>query len=310
MKTTTMATTGVKGLLKTQGSKITRLAGKAGVLLKKYSPEICIGVGTVAIVGGVILACRATLRVEEILDEHEEKMELIEDTVERAEEEDLSYSEKDAVRDKYLQTAKTGVKLAQLYAPSVLCIGLGLGLIYYSHHIMKARGIALMAAYEALDKGFKDYRERVRQELGDDKDIQFLTGAESVEEDAETGDKKLNGVSGLPVPSVYARFFDESSKYFQKDHMSNKKFLIFQQNAANDKLYLNGHLFLNEVFDMLGLDRTPEGALVGWVRGSGDDYVDFGLFDGDNERKRAFINGYERAVLLDFNVDGVIYDKI
>lgn len=39
-----------------------------------------------------------------------------------------------------------------------------------------------------------------------------------------------------------------------------------------------------------------------------DNFIDFGVFDGDRPRARDFVNGYERSILLDFNVDGASAD--
>ena len=85
----------------------------------------------------------------------------------------------------------------------------------------------------------------------------------------------------------------------------------------NRKLDLNGYVFLNDVYRALGFESTPYGAVVGWYKSKNmdemsgrDGFVDFGIFNPDNERARAFVNGYERSILLDFNVDGIIYDLI
>ena len=110
--------------------------------------------------------------------------------------------------------------------------------------------------------------------------------------------------------SPYARFFDETVYEWKPDPLMNKCFLDAQQRYANNLLEARGHIFLNEVYDMLGFQRTREGAVVGWIKnGDGDGYVDFGIYDG-NERSRAFVNGHETSILLDFNVDGTIWDKI
>ena len=62
---------------------------------------------------------------------------------------------------------------------------------------------------------------------------------------------------------------------------------------------------------MLGIPRTKAGQVVGWIFDKdnpiGDNYVDFGLLNTQNED---FVNGYKRSVLLDFNVDGMILDRI
>ena len=110
--------------------------------------------------------------------------------------------------------------------------------------------------------------------------------------------------------SQYARFFDESCINWSKTPEYNLMFLNGQQNFANDLLNARGHVFLNEVYDMLGIPRSQAGAVVGWVKGVGDDYIDFGIFEGKTAAARAFVNGAERNILIDFNVDGVIYDLI
>lgn len=108
--------------------------------------------------------------------------------------------------------------------------------------------------------------------------------------------------------SPYARFFDEASANWVKDPEINHIFVQCQQNFANNLLIARGHLFLNEVYDMLGIDRSSAGQVVGWViSGDGDNFVDFGMFEAHSAR---FVNGYERSILLDFNVDGVVVDKI
>lgn len=120
--------------------------------------------------------------------------------------------------------------------------------------------------------------------------------------------------------SQYARFFDETSPYWTKDSEYNLFFLRAQQNHANELLRSRynrdegriGYLFLNEVYEMLGLPKTAAGQIVGWVYKEnnidGDNYVDFGIYNIDRNAK--FVNGFENSVLLDFNVDGPIIDKI
>jgi hypothetical protein len=85
-------------------------------------------------------------------------------------------------------------------------------------------------------------------------------------------------------------------------------FLQCQQNYFNQQLKARGHVFLNEIYDAIGLERSKAGTIVGWVTdGNGDGYIDFGMFE---DASRRFINGIEPSILLDFNVDGVIYDLI
>lgn len=109
----------------------------------------------------------------------------------------------------------------------------------------------------------------------------------------------------------YARWFDETCMAWTNDSESNKFFILMQQSYANELLKAKGHLFLNEVYDMFGIPRTRAGQVVGWIydvqNPIGDNFVNFGLYEQYNAK---FINGYEKSVLLDFNVDGEIVSRI
>ena len=143
----------------------------------------------------------------------------------------------------------------------------------------------------------------------DDKDVNVTTETtEEVKTEVliDEGEKKSeNGIS------QYARFFDEGCIGWTKNAEYNKMYLLQQQSYANDMQRARGHLFLNDVYDLLGMPRSKAGQVVGWIYDEanpmGDNFVDFGL---QLERNANFINGYERCVLLDFNVDGNILDRI
>jgi hypothetical protein len=202
-----------------------------------------------------------------------------------------------------------------LYAPAIACGALSIGALAGSHRVLTKRNLALTAAYSAVEKGFNDYRTRVVEEFGEDKDreLRYGTDTEKITTEGKDGKTKTKEVKivGPNSASVYARFFDEYCKNWKRQPEYNLLFLQCQQNYANDLLQSRGHIFLNEVYDMIGIDRSKAGAVVGWVISKdGDNFVDFGIFDGDNPKARDFVNGREGSILLDFNVDGVIYDKI
>lgn len=281
----------------------TRAVYRAGLQLKKHSPDIMFAGGLVGVVTSTVLACRATLKLSEELpkmkDDLESAREANEDPAEQ----------KKAVAVVYGANA---MMVAKLYAPSVVIGGLSVGALTGSHVQLTRRNAALTAAYAALDKAYDEYRRRVENELGDEKERDFYRATSTEKVDLANGKKADITVVNPNGRSPYARFFDESSRNFQKDAGLNRAFVECQQNYANHKLNIQGHLVLNDVYEMLGLEHSKEGAVVGWVLDrsedhQGDNYVDFGLFEIDNSR---FINGDERAILLDFNVDGVIYDKI
>ena len=297
--------------------KANRLINNAGLQLKKHSPEILMVAGIAGTIASTVMACKATLKVNEILEEKDETVKKINMCLESSE---YDYTEEDKNKDLTIAYAQTGVKLLKLYAPAIGLGVLSIGAIVAGHNILKKRNIALAAAYAVVDKGFKDYRKNVVDRFGNDVDKELRYNIKAKEIEVEETDDKGKKTTKKEVLNIvgdnvsdYSRFFDEMSTQYHKDSEYNLMFLRRQQDWANEKLKSKGHLFLNEVYDMLGIPRTKAGQIVGWIYNEknpiGDNYVDFGIYN-NNEINRAFVNGYEKAILLDFNVDGPIYDLI
>lgn len=301
---------------------LSKMTGKTGLVLQKHSPEILLGVGIAGTVASAVLACRATLKVEAVLDNHREKVDKIHECWQKVQDGDIdisAYSEQDKKKDLVVTYTQTTVDFIKLYGPAVTLGVASLACIISGHGIMKKRNIALMAAYKAVEEGFSAYRKRVIEEHGEEVDYMYKNGlrkqeiveaaytdSDGVKHKAQKKQVLVDDPNGL---SVYARFFDESCEQWSKNPEYNLMFLRSQQNYYNDMLKSRGHVFLNEVYDALGIPRTQAGAVVGWmISDNGDNFIDFGVFDGDRPRARDFVNGYERSILLDFNVDGVIYD--
>jgi hypothetical protein len=286
---------------------ISRTVARHSLLLQKSSPRMLFGAGVVGMVGSTVLACRATLKMDTVLEETKGKL-VTARTLDHPE-----YSEKDRGRDTTVVYFQTGIQIFKLYAPAVVVGGLSIAALTSSHRILTQRNAALTVAYGALDKGFREYRARVVDKYGDDVDQELRYGSRQVQiEDVEGRKKTVTRVATDCEPSIYARFFDSYSTSWSREPEYNLIFLKCQQNYANDLLKSRGHVFLNEVYDMCGIPRSKAGAVVGWVlskNGETDNFINFGVFDG-NDKARDFVNGLENAILLDFNVDGVIYDKI
>lgn len=295
--------------------KASRMFNKAGLEIKKHSPEILMTAGIVGTVASTVLACKATTKVSKILEEKNNTVEKIHECVEDGA---IDYTVEDSKKDLTIVYAQTGVKLAKLYAPAIALGVVSIGSIVMGQRILKKRNIALAAAYTVVDKGFKDYRKRVVERFGEeiDKELRYNIKAEEIEVETtdENGNKvtKKEIVNKVNTNSDYARFFDASCPGFTKSPEYNLMFLKRQQDWANEKLQKQGYLFLNDVYEMLGMQKAPYGQIVGWVydekNPKGDNYVDFGIYDANNEAKRRFVNGLEQVVLLDFNVDGNIYE--
>ena len=299
-----------------------RFAGKAEFTIKKNSPEILLGAGIVGFVGTIVLACRATCRADEVLEFHRRKIKDIEDAKEIADadpEGEMSYDIEIYRQDKAIRYLKTTGNLAKLYAPTVAVGALSLACILTSRNIMQKRYLGVVAAYNGLSAAFEEYRKRVRDEYGEglDKHFRYGTTYEELPVYDENGKKTKEKEqvekteTGMVIPNDDScRFFDSSNPNWDKNPTFSMMWLRGQQNILNDILHTRGHVFLNEVYDALGFPHTPQGAVLGWIDGEGDNCIDFGLYDQNKENVRRFVNGVDNVIMLEFNHDGVIWDRI
>jgi hypothetical protein len=288
--------------------------GRQLLHVQKSSPQVMFVGGVAAGLASTILACRATLKLSDKLAETEELRD--KSIALYADGANADYTEKQHHKDLTVLKVRTILNVTKLYAPSAGLAMLSVSLLTGSHVTLNRRNASLTAAYASVDQAFQKYRQRVTDQLGENADRDFRYGTEVAKESVEGTDGKKKTVTHTRVsneqPSQYARFFDESCNDWKRNPEYNRAFLHCQQTYFNEMLRARGHVFLNEVYDALGLPRSQAGAVVGWVLDKqGDNFVDFGIFDDlTNPRVRDFVNGHEYSILLDFNVDGVIYDKI
>ena len=298
-------------------SKASGALNKIGFGLKKRSPEILVAVGVVGTVVSAVMACKATTKINTILDETKEQLDKIH---EYAGNPDVAekYNAEDAKKDTAIVYAQAGVKLAKLYAPAVGLGILSISSILASNNILRKRNMAISAALAAATQDFKDYRNRVIERFGKEVDhqLRYNIKAEEIEEtvtDEKGKEKKVkkNVEVADPNASGYAKYFTRSNPYWEEDSSYVEMFLRSQQNYANDKLKATGHLTLNDVYDMLGFHDSKAGMVVGWIydldHPNGDNYVEFDV-------KKVLLpneqGGYEEAYAIDFNVDGNIYNEM
>ena len=292
------------------------VASKTVMKLKKHSPEILVVAGIAGTVVSAVLACKATTKVAEILDETKGTLDTIHEGMETGAINGQEYTTEDGKKDTVVVYAQTGMKLAKLYGPAIILGTLSITSILASNNILRKRNVALGAAYAAIDKSFKEYRGRVIERFGEQVDTELKYGikAKKFEEivvDPETGkEKKVKKTVMVADPnfqSDYAVYFDSKSRDYETNPDYNRMFLKAQQAFANDKLQTRGHLFLNEVLDDLDLPRTPAGQIVGWTKDGPDGYVNFRIVEVERETEDG---RHEPALLLDFNVEGNIWEKM
>lgn len=300
------------GNLKNLGNKI-----KLGV--KKHSPEILISAGVVGVVISTVMACVSTGKAKKIVDAGKKQIADIH-KLEKTNPEEYAERKKKELTAVYF---RTGFKLVKTYAPSVVLGVLSLTSIISSNNILRKRNMALAVAYTAVDNGFKRYRANVVERFGEDvdKELKYGIKTEKVTEetvDSETG-KKIKVKKEIKVANLgpdgyseYARFFDKTCKGWTNDVDYNLMTLKGWESFANDKLRVDGYLFLNDVYDLLGIPKSKAGQVVGWIydknnNTDGDNYVSFGLVEA--YMKNPDEDAFEQGIILDFNVDGYIMDK-
>ena len=303
-------------------NNIKRTGYKLKFKAKKHSPEILIVAGVIGTITSTVMACKATTKLQDITEDAKDQIDSVHEAAEHPENLSEEYTEQDAKHDLTVIYTQTGIKVAKLYMPSIILGSLSIASIVTSHNILRKRNMALAAAYTTVDKCFKDYRGRVVERFGEeiDKELRYNIKSKEIETVQKNDDgteeviKEDAVTAELNSESDYARIYDCGCYGWSKDPATNLQVLKKTQAFANQKLKEQGFLFLNDVYKMLNILPTKAGQVVGWIYDEknpiGDNYVDFGLYDIHDERKRAFINGIERNVILDFNVDGNILDRM
>jgi hypothetical protein len=304
---------GFKNLANKAGLKVSRRV----LTVKSHSPVILMATGAVGFAATVVLASKATLKMSEILDEAEALDKQVDEAGEKAEAVGLSYTEDDKKKDRFTVRVKTAGKIAKNYAPTAIVGVASLACFIGSHRILTKRNAGLSVALAGVTKAFQEYRGRVVDELGKEKDREFRFGVVErtigVETDEGVVEKTIRGVDQNAMlangDSMYAKIYSRgTSDLWQPVMVQNELILRGRQNYLNDLLLTRGHVFLNEAYEALGFDHTEEGAVVGWILGHGDQEIDFDCFNEKGEfREDVFVNGDVDSILLDFNVHGPIF---
>lgn len=298
-------------------NKVSGTFNKIGFGLKKHSPEILVSAGIVGTVVSAVMACKATTKINTILDETKEQLDKIHNYAENPNARE-KYSGEDAKKDTVIVYTQAGIKLAKLYAPAVSIGVLSISSILASNNILRKRNAALAAAYAMVDRSFKEYRDRVAARFGKDVDhqLRYNIKADEIEEtiiDEKGKEKKVKKKIEVADKNAsgYIKYFTRSNPYWENDSEYVEMFLRSQQNYANDKLKATGHLTLNNVYEMLGFQDSKAGMVVGWIydldHPNGDNYVEFDVKKVHLPNEQG---GYEEAYAIDFNVDGNIYNEM
>ena len=300
----------------------------------RNGPTIGLVVGLASLGYTVYSACKATMRLEETMALHCNEIQKVKDTYnDREEVIAMGLTEKDRRHDIFVVYTRTVIDLAKLYGPSIIAGGIGITSIICAHNTQNRRIQSLAAAYSALQGVFDRYRRVVRARYGEQADFYGMNGMIADTDDTvtiknEDGTEEERQVYKIDTNTVfdgYSCIFDATTGEFERhDPDYNIAYLIARQSEANSMLDMRGHLFLNEVYDLIygpgesyydpetgekKERRTLAGQYVGWIKdGNGDGKVNFRIKVLHAE---PFDDGkpFEAPpILIDPNVDGVIMD--
>lgn len=301
----------------------TRAFHTAKFQLKKHSPQILVVGGVIGTVASTVMACKATTKVDFVLEETKHKVDIIHEGVENGEVKGylengevgmVPYSAEDSKKDLAIVYGQTGIKLAKLYGPAVVVGAVSITSILVGCKILHNRSMAYAAAFTAADNTLKRYRGNVVERFGEkmDKELLYNIKAKEIEEVVVNEDgtesvvtKTVEVAETNPALGLYTFCFDETATGWKRNADQNKFFLLQQEQWANDLLRTKGIVSLNDVLEMVGIHRCSYGQTVGWVD-NGTNRIDFGIFNMACEANRNFVNGLEKSIWLNFNVEGDI----
>lgn len=284
---------------------IVNTACKVGFKLQKKAPQILVGSGIALGIGGAIGIGIQSTKLEAVIDEITV---LVNEKKARATAQPSKENERE-LRKAYIYGAWRVTKLYGI--PALLLAGSGTCTLV-GFHIISSRLATLNGVYMATQAAFESYRQRVSKAIGEDKEQKIFYGLEKqqIETVDENGKKTKSTITTSTVDpkdiTPFARYFGESNRFWKKDVEYNKAWLGLQENLCNQMLRARGRLFLNEVYDMLGLPHTKAGQRFGWVYSrdaNNPKYVSFGISDViDPDPKK--------GILLMFNVQGDILNSL
>lgn len=308
------------------GSAAKTVLGGSGLFLKAHAPEIMVGGGVTGFVLTVISACKSTCKANEIMDVKEECERENREALANGEIPDAVWAENDKM---IRRNAKK--ELIKAYTPTVTMGIVSIVLVLGGYKLINGRLVKTAAAYKILEDGFGRYRENVRDIYGEEADREMLhrvrperlaAAQEEREKNREIESDKKRGIKnkekkGTAYQEIYSAVFDQYSDRWRRSWMPEQvwDYLRQKEREANDMLRIRKHIFLNEVYDLLGLERTEEGALVGWIltKNNPESKVDFGLKLIPESRRREFLTAQcneDIWLRLHFNPDGLIYNMI
>lgn len=140
------------------------------------------------------------------------------------------------------------------YIPAVITGVSTIVCIFGANILNQRQQAALMSAYALLDNSYKDYKNKVQELYGENADghVREEIAKDKYEEDS------------YPLEDGKQLFYDDfSQRYFE----STTEEVLRAEHEINRMLAVHYGIYLNEFYELLGLERTDYGDYLGWSTG-------------------------------------------
>ena len=247
--------------------------------------------GTLLVIAGTAIVISKAEEAVEVKGEMERKIRNIELKDEYEDWDSKSQRTKECVK----MAKETAVGYLKAYGLGIAVEAGGLALMGISHATDRKEIATVSAALTSTALEFANYRKRVREELGEEKDEEFLMGKPVVEEK----DGKVT-ITPESAPSHSYLFSQDTNSNCSGESMMDIDFLENHERWLNIRLQKEGILWENDIARDIGFKANPDAD--GWGITALDDegntnYISFGL-NKNTERARAYRDGKTNSFLI------------
>lgn len=302
---------------------------------KDKSPALLIFGGAALLIGGAVMACKESMDLKPILDDHKKRLDEI--GKECQDEAKVDYGVKEAKHDIFVAHYELGKKLMGKYLWSALLAVGGTVMITKGYNEMSGRLTEAVAVGTAAYKGWQQYRQNVIADKGVEADKKYMLGnLQKIpfpikdEEGKETGKTEERDAMVLdgPAPcqlSPFAFKFDDTNADWSNNPVYRKAAILRLRSVLQGKLdsgYLTARgkrfVTMNTCYETYGVKQRNGGLTSGWVKKEGEDLqIDLGPFWEDEvdsplleDRGTPGHPEYHEFIWIDPNCEAFIGDKL
>lgn len=244
---------------------LSKLAIKGLGLAKKYSPEILLGLGIVGTGAAVYKTYKAAPVVNNILTNYNDEKENYETA-----QQDLVDGKISAETFAEVEVPNKKLMIKEIASEVALPVILAAGSIFCfikGYSIQRNRILGLSGALATTMRDYKDFKDKVKVEIGDKKFkelTQPVKDKEIVTTDDKGKEKKVVEKVAVNKSLMDGFWFSESEEYASDNHEYNLQFVDSIISQLELVAFNKNGLIMNEALESFAMPKTRQGALLGW----------------------------------------------